>query len=79
MKEQTRFWFVHARYHTTPMCLAVAAFTERSARVQATEAMGPHGTIESVTAVPYAHAWKIDLGWQARSEIASRHASEIPT
>lgn len=64
MKAQTRFWFVHARVGNKPVNLAVAAFTERSAKVQARKRLGPQATIEQVTAVVYAHAWVMNHGWR---------------
>lgn len=66
MKEQCRFWFVHARVKDgmDVVNLAVAAFTQRSARVQARKRLGPHFTIEEPSAIIYADAWVLDHGWQ---------------
>ncbi len=63
-KPQTLFWFVHANYGAKGVCFAVAAFTERSARVQARKQLGPKGVITDVQPVPYAHAWPIDFMWR---------------
>jgi hypothetical protein len=62
VREQARFWFVHAKAGSgESACLAVAAFTERSAKAQARKAMGPGWTFEA-TAVYYAHVWEIRFG-----------------
>lgn len=66
MKEQPRFWFVHARVDGKPVHLAVAAFTALSARRQARRTLGPKQAIEGVAPVNYAHAWVIDIGWSYR-------------
>jgi hypothetical protein len=75
--EQTLFWFVHARHEQRHVKVAVAAFTERSARVQARKLLnlsqGSQFTIEQVSPVTYAHAWVIDYGWLG----APRHADAV--
>jgi len=63
MREQARFWFVHSRLDGRETCLAVAAFTARSARVQARKRLGPDSEILEVSPVEYAHAWIIDFGF----------------
>ena len=68
MKEQARFWFVHARNSRETVNLAVAAFTERSARVQARKRLGPRFTITEVGSVDYAHAWVMHHGWKPIAE-----------
>jgi len=63
MPDVTKFWFVRARRDGEPeVCLAVAAFTARSARVQARKQLGPEFVIEEPAPVCYAHAWVIDFG-----------------
>lgn len=58
---QMGFWFIHATRDELKMCLAVAAFTERSAKVQARKALGPRAVITAANPVCYAHAWFIDM------------------
>lgn len=70
-RRQAQFWFVHARVGREDVALAVAAFTERSARVQARKTLGADSEIEGVTAVPYAHAWVVNLGWQSRLSLSA--------
>jgi len=59
--KQALFWFVHSRRDGLETCLAVAAFTARSARVQARKRLGPDSEILGVSPVAYAHAWVIEL------------------
>ena len=63
MPDVTHFWFVRARRDGEPeVCLAVAAFTARSARVQARKQLGTDFVIEDPVPVCYANAWLIDFG-----------------
>jgi hypothetical protein len=81
MVEQARFWFVHAEQGGEHVNLAVAAFTERSARVQARKLLGPGYTISEVDPVLYAHAWVMDLEWRwrrARTESSASVAAGDP-
>lgn len=60
--EQMRFWFVDARSDdSASVCVAVAAWTERSARVQARKLLGPDWVIDPPKPVQFAHAWLIDF------------------
>ena len=68
MKPQCWFWFVHAKGGSQDVGLAVAAFTERSARRQARKQLGPAFEIGPISAVGYAHAWPIDVGWRAHGK-----------
>jgi len=61
MNEQARFWFVDAVNSTERLCLAVAAFTERSAKIQARKQLGGEWVIKDASPVKYAHAWVIDM------------------
>lgn len=63
MQEQphARFWFGHARLNGRTLALAVAAFTERSARMHIRKRLGPAAQIDDVQPVVYAHAWLIDF------------------
>ncbi len=57
-------WFVHVRLTLKParkVAYIVAAYTERSARVQARKRLGKGPVITEVNRVPYAHAWRIDF------------------
>jgi predicted mannosyl-3-phosphoglycerate phosphatase (HAD superfamily) len=66
---QTRFWFVHARAKAggEHVNLAVAAFTERSAKRQARIALGAGFDIEAPAPVRYAHAWVMNHGWSPKA------------
>jgi hypothetical protein len=64
MSEQPSFWFVEAHVGKEHVGLAVAAFTERSARVQARKRIGRDAVIAGVSPVRYAHAWVINFGWR---------------
>lgn len=68
MSEHPTFWFVHARAKSggEAVNLAVAAFTERSARVQARKRLGPGFAIDGVNPVRYAHAWVLNHAWRPR-------------
>lgn len=66
MKEQARFWFVHAKHGGISINLAVSAFTERSARMQARKRLGPSCMIVEANPVVFAHAWVIDHGWSLK-------------
>lgn len=70
MKEQTRFWFVHAKAQnpTESVALAVAAFTERSARRQVRRTLGKGFVIVDVSPIPYPHAWVVNLVWRRKAE-----------
>lgn len=60
MDKQARFWFGYARRDGVSIGLAVAAFTERSARLQVRKLLGASARIE-LSPMRYAHAWKIDF------------------
>jgi hypothetical protein len=58
------FWFVQVELSAKPLrhaSYAVAAFTERSARVQTRKRIGKGPKIIRVNPVDYAHAWRIDF------------------
>ncbi len=60
MSETPSFWYVEATLGVGGhVSLAVAAFTERSARIQARKRLGKTVTIDRVGLVEYAHAWVI--------------------
>lgn len=65
MKQQAHFWFVHAKVGNQAVNLAVSAFTERSARIQARKrlGLGKDVVIDEASRVIYAHAWVINHGW----------------
>ncbi len=61
-KPQALFWFVTAVVAgDRQIGLAVAAFTENSARRQARKRLGSGAAIKEVAKVLYAHAWAIDF------------------
>ena len=66
MKEQTRFWFAHVQVDEKKLAVGVAAFTERSARMQVRKLLGPEAYIGGISPVSYAHAWVLDLTWTMR-------------
>lgn len=76
MTETAKFWYVHAvlsgKSHDfdarREICLAVAAFTERSARMQARKRLGKAAIIKEVGPVQYAHAWVIDHSFPTPTE-----------
>lgn len=62
-KPQALFWFAHAKLGREDVSMAVAAFTERSAKMQVRKRLGKQGVIERISPVPYAHAWVMQLCW----------------
>ncbi len=57
-------WYVHVRLTEKPRRDAgyiVAAFTERSAKVQTRKRVGSTAKILDANPVAYAHAWRIDF------------------
>lgn len=67
MKKQCGFWFVHAKAKNghEAVNVAVAAFTERSARMQARRCIGAGFYIKEANPICYAHAWVMNHTWFA--------------
>ncbi len=68
MKQQAPCWFVHGMRGKERVHLAVAAFTERSARVKARKRIGPTFAIREIIPITFGQAWVIDHGWRSTAD-----------